>query len=65
MDHNLCQIQPQTLAMAKVEYQQWQRVLDGGLGLRHGTIFEELILPFYGKSAACNQGNRMDRGCRR
>lgn len=46
------------LAMAYVPWQKWQQVMDGRDGLAHGTIFKELVLPFYCASVTCN-------GCRR
>jgi hypothetical protein len=41
------------LAMAYVPWQQWQHVSDAQIGFKFGTIFEELVLPFYGVRAAC------------
>ncbi|MGN1205517.1 MAG: spore coat associated protein CotJA [Eubacterium sp.] len=43
----------QTLAIASVRWQTWKNVMDGGSGLIHGSIFEDLVLPFIGKKAAC------------
>ena len=37
-----------SLAMAYVPWQKWQNVMDGCSVLKHGTIFEELVLPFEG-----------------
>lgn len=37
------------LAMAYVPMQRWTDVSDGEMGLRDGTIFKELILPFKGR----------------
>lgn len=48
------------LAMAYVPWQTWQDVMDGCNGLKHGSIFEELILPFEGTKAACSSQNRHD-----
>ncbi len=45
--------QPKSLAMAYVPWQSWQNVMDGCAGLKHGTIFEELVMPFEGVKAAC------------
>ena len=42
------------LAMAYVPWQKWQNVMDGCSALKHGTIFEELVLPFEGSRAACS-----------
>lgn len=47
------------LAMAYVPMQKWRKVLDGCNGLSNGTIFEELILPYYGDRNSC--GMRGDR----
>lgn len=44
-----------SLAMAYVPWQKWQNVMDGCSGLKNGTIFEELVLPFEGSRAACSQ----------
>lgn len=55
-----------SLAMAYVPWQKWQNVMDGCNGLKHGTIFEELVLPFEGTKAACSSFARNDRchsGC--
>ena len=35
------------LAIASVPYQQWGPLYDDGKALRHGTVFQELDLPFY------------------
>lgn len=43
-----------SLAMAYVPWQKWQNVMDGCNGLKNGTIFEDLVLPFKGSSAACS-----------
>ncbi len=43
-----------SLAMAYVPWQKWQNVMDGCSGLKSGTIFEELVLPFEGVRAACS-----------
>lgn len=43
-----------SLAMAYVPWQKWQNVMDGCSALKHGTIFEELVLPFEGSRAACS-----------
>jgi hypothetical protein len=47
------------LAMAYVPFQKWRKVLDGAAGLEAGTIFQELIKPFYGDKNNC--GMRGDR----
>jgi len=36
------------LAMAYVKWQKWQKIYDAEKALHHGTIFEELDLPFCG-----------------
>lgn len=43
-----------SLAMAYVPWQHWENVMDGCNGLKHGSIFEDLILPFEGTKAACS-----------
>ncbi len=52
--------QRKSLAMAYVPWQTWQNVMDGCSGLKHGSIFEELVLPFEGTKAACAFYNRRD-----
>ncbi len=50
------------LAMAYVPFQKWRKVYDAPTGLAHGTIFEELVLPFCGyKNNTCGCGMRGDR----
>ena len=46
-------LQTLPLAMAYVPWQQWKNVYEGGKGLEHGTIFEELIFPFQFASRVC------------
>lgn len=36
------------LAMAYVKWQKWQKIYDVEKALHHGTIFQELDLPFCG-----------------
>ena len=36
------------LAMAYVKWQKWHKIYDAEKALHHGTIFEELDLPFCG-----------------
>ena len=36
------------LAMAYVKWQTWQKIYDPEKALHHGTIFQELNLPFCG-----------------
>ena len=38
-----------SLAMVYSPRQCWQNLLDPAVGLKHGTIFSELILPFEGR----------------
>ncbi len=47
------------LAMAYVPMQKWRNVFDACQGLEHGTIFEELVKPWYGDKNMC--GMRGDR----
>lgn len=47
------------LAMAYVPVQKWRKVCDGAAGLAAGTIFQELVMPFYGDRNKC--GMRGDR----
>lgn len=49
------------LAMAYVQWQRWQNVMDSCNALKHGTIFEELVLPFEGTRAACSSFPRRER----
>ncbi len=53
-----------SLAMAEVPWQKFTQVMNGDQGLEHGTIFKELVMPFYGVKAACNlqfnEGRRCD-----
>lgn len=55
------------IGMCYVPWQHFQQVLDADSGLHKGTIFAELILPFYGEKAACNMNggvNCHERNCR-
>jgi hypothetical protein len=36
------------LAMAYVKWQKWQKIYDAEKALYHGTIFQELDMPFCG-----------------
>ncbi len=49
------------LAMAYVPWQPFENVMDGGCGLKQGTIFEDLIFPFVGSQAACQAKNMPNR----
>ena len=42
------------LAMAYVPYQQWRNICSTDMALNHGTIFEELMLPFCGRGVSQN-----------
>lgn len=46
------------IAMAYVPWQQWRNVVDGKTGLAQGTIFGELVMPFYCASQVCNTNRR-------
>ncbi len=46
------------LGSAYVPWQQFCQVMDAGKGLSYGTIFAELVLPFYGAAAACSDKRR-------
>ena len=48
--------------MAYVPWQSFENVLNAKEGLEHGTIFADLILPFYGSSMKGNSCN--GRRCR-
>ena len=48
------------LAMAYVPWQTFENVMEPGCGLKHGTVFEDLIFPFVGSQAAC-QAKKMPR----
>ena len=58
-DYNVNSLDRLPLAMAYVPFQKWRKVCDGAAGLAAGTIFQELILPFYGDRNNC--GMRGDR----
>lgn len=36
------------LGMTYVPFQKWENVVDAATGLAHGSIFMDLVLPFYG-----------------
>ncbi len=46
------------LGSAYVPWQTFCNVMDAGKGLNYGTIFTELVLPFYGAAAACDHKRR-------
>lgn len=37
-----------TLSMVYSPYQKWQNIYDSKTGLKNGTIFQDLDMPFYG-----------------
>ena len=43
-----------SLAMAYVPWQEWKNVMCAKEGMEKGTIFSDLVLPFYG----CKYRNR-------
>lgn len=55
--------QNKSLAMAYVPWQDFIHVMNGSDGLCHGTIFKELVMPFYGVRAACDMTGREGRRC--
>ena len=55
-------LQTMPLAMAYVPWQQWKNIYEGGKGLEHGTIFEELIFPFQFASCVCGN-SAMKQSC--
>ena len=42
------------IGMAYVPWQEWRNVMPAKEGICYGTIFSELVLPFYG----CGKGGR-------
>lgn len=47
------------LAMAYVPMQKWKNVMDAATGFSHGTIFQDLVMPFYGDKRCCEmRGDR-------
>ena len=58
-EYNGMKLDDLPLAMAYVPFQKWRKVSDGACGLAVGTIFQELVLPFYGSKNNC--GCRGDR----
>ena len=46
------------LGSAYVPMQRFYQVMDAGKALSYGTIVAELVLPFYGASAACSNRRR-------
>ena len=45
-----------SLAMVYSPRQCWQSLLDPAVGLKHGTIFAELVLPFEGRQIGGKEG---------
>ena len=52
-----CEVSKYPLAMAYVPWQEWKNVMCAAEGLEKGTIYSDLVLPFYG----CNKGYRGDK----
>lgn len=53
------------IAMCYVPWQEWHDVMEPEDSLENGTIFCELVMPFYGVAAACNPNfNQPRRGGR-
>lgn len=48
-EKNMKKIDSLPLAMAYVPWQQWDNIYKAEDGLKQGTIFEELDLPFTGR----------------
>lgn len=46
--NNMCDKREYPLAMAYVPWQQWNNVMCAKEGLCKGTIYSDLVLPFYG-----------------
>lgn len=46
--HNCQCLDELPLAIAYVPWQKWQNVMCAKDGIGHGTIFAELVMPFYG-----------------
>ncbi|MBE5937723.1 MAG: spore coat associated protein CotJA [Lachnospiraceae bacterium] len=55
-----------SLGNAYVPWQQFVQVFEADKALKYGSIFAELVLPFYGSKAACASGRRgMCESCRK
>ena len=52
-------IENMPLAMAYVPFQKWGNVMDATAAFSQGTIFQDLVLPFYGDK------RRFERRCER
>lgn len=44
------------LGSAYVPWQKFEKVFEADKGFMYGSIFAELVLPFYGARAACQGG---------
>lgn len=61
-EHHHCpgELDNKPIAMAYVPWQKWKRPLCASEGLANGSIFPDLILPFYGcrlrKDSNCQRG---------
>ena len=54
------------LGSAYVPWQKFEQVFEADKGFMYGSIFAELVLPFYGARAACQGGRRdMCGSCRK
>jgi len=52
------------LGSAYVPWQRFEQVFEPEKGLMYGSIFAELVYPFYGARAACgNMGNGRRNNC--
>lgn len=52
------------LGSAYVPWQRFEQVFEAEKGLMYGSIFAELVFPFYGARAACsNQMNGRRNSC--
>jgi hypothetical protein len=51
-----------SLAMVYAPKQCWQNLLDPAVGLAHGSIFADLILPFEGCGNRIGENNPHKRG---
>jgi hypothetical protein len=49
-----CKDNKYPLAMAYVPWQEWKNIMCAKEGFKNGTIYSDLVLPFYG----CKKGTR-------
>ena len=52
-------VEEMSLAMAYVPWQEWRCVSDGNEGLMDGTIFQELVMPWYGQKCGPRRGEKV------